>query len=74
MEEKAFVRTLSDLFAQNGQTRHLSHARSEAFFRLTGRLLAENEKYNLTAVTDVRDVILLHYIDSLTVEPYLPRG
>ena len=37
-------------------------------------LLEWNKKFNLTAITDERDIILKHFIDSLTVWPHLPGG
>ncbi len=34
-------------------------------------LYTENEKYNLTATTDEDGIILRHFIDSMTVLPYI---
>ena len=36
-------------------------------------LLEWNEKFNLTAITDERDIILKHFVDSLTAVPFLPE-
>lgn len=39
------------------------------------RLLVEwNEKMNLTAITAPTDVVIKHFVDSLTAAPYLPQG
>lgn len=42
-------------------------------FLLYGDLLREwNEKINLTAITKEEDVIIKHFADSLSLQPYLP--
>ena len=46
----------------------------KSFFALTERMLSVNEQMNLTAIKDPRAVVLLHYLDSLTVAPLLPLG
>ena len=46
----------------------------EKFFKLTKRLLEENEKYNLTAIRTVSGVIENHIFDSLTVADRIPEG
>ena len=46
----------------------------KSFFALTERMLSVNEQMNLTAIKDPRAVVLLHYLDSLTVASLLPVG
>ena len=41
---------------------------------MTEHMLEVNEKMNLTAIKNVDSVILLHYVDSLTAEPFLPQN
>lgn len=44
-------------------------------FMLYKKLLKEwNEKINLTAITDDREIIIKHFIDSLTIEKYIPKN
>ena len=44
-------------------------------FILYKNLLKEwNEKINLTAITDDYEIIIKHFIDSLTIEKYIPQG
>ncbi len=38
------------------------------------KLIKWNERINLTAITDERDVVIKHFIDSLTIIKYLPDG
>lgn len=43
-------------------------------FMVYKNLLKEwNEKINLTAITDDKEIILKHFIDSLTIEKYIPH-
>lgn len=37
-------------------------------------LISWNEKFNLTAITDEREVIIKHFIDSVIAEKYFPHG
>ena len=70
----AFLKKLSDTFNTLGLDRLLTRERGEAFFALYRLLVEENEKYNLTAVTDADGVILLHFADSLMAEGLIPAG
>ena len=47
---------------------------TERFMAYKDILLEWNKRFNLTAITDERDIILKHFIDSLTVWPHLPGG
>jgi len=40
------------------------------FYIFTNYLLSENEKYNLTSITDIDEIIVKHYIDSVMVLKY----
>ena len=44
------------------------------FFEYMNLLLEWNEKINLTAITDVNDIILKHFIDSMTIVKYLKEN
>ncbi len=74
MEKKEFISALTQAFNKNGLGKMLSLEKSEAFFALTERMLAENEKYNLTAITDVDMIILNHYVDCAALAARLPKG
>lgn len=43
----------------------------EQFYKYMNLLLEWNEKINLTAITERKDVILKHFIDSLTISKYV---
>ena len=74
INKKDFTSKLSKVFSANGLSSLLSIERMESFYQLTVRMLQENEKYNLTAITDPEKVILNHYADCVAMSPYLKKG
>ena len=44
---------------------------TENFYKFMNLLLEWNEKINLTALTSQEDIILKHFVDSLTVLKYI---
>lgn len=52
----------------------ISQKQAEQFYKYMELLLEWNEKMNLTAITDPEEVILKHFIDSLTIIPYLKEA
>lgn len=74
LDKKSFTAELIRVFGLNGMGRLLSMEKSEKFFLLTERMLEENEKYNLTAITDWDKIILNHYADCAMLAVRLPKG
>ena len=74
INEQDFKAELSKTFKANGLGQLLNAERSEKFLTLTKRLLEENEKYNLTAITEPKKIILNHYADCATLALRLPKG
>lgn len=44
------------------------------FYKYMNLLLEWNEKINLTAIIEPEEIILKHFIDSITINNYLERG
>ena len=44
------------------------------FFKYKDLLLETNKHMNLTAITDDKEIILKHFIDSLTINKYIDNG
>ena len=74
IDEQNFKAELSRVFKENGLGSLLNLQKSEKFFTLTKRMLEENEKYNLTAITDPDKIILNHYADCAALATKLPKG
>ena len=64
VEREEFFSLLTKTFEANGMSDLLDSEKSDKLYRLTVRLLEENKKYNLTAITDLSRVVLNHYADS----------
>ena len=64
-----------DTVMRENQLSHLNSAENaRKFADLSARMLEVNQHMNLTAITDPRAVIWLHFADSLTVEDFLPQN
>ncbi len=55
------------LWTQILQSNKISSFQQEQFVKYLQLLLEENQKYNLTAITNVDDVMLDHFADSLSI-------
>lgn len=73
IEKQSFISKLNKAFGDNGFAKMLSLEVSEKFLALTERMLEENEKYNLTAITDIDKIILNHYADCAALALRLPK-
>lgn len=74
MDAQSFVSELTRVFKDNGLGSLLSLEKSEKFYKLTERMLEENEKYNLTAITDPKKIILAHYADCAILAAKIKKG
>ena len=74
INKQDFTSKLTKVFKENGLSSLLSIERMESFYLLTERMLCENEKYNLTAITDIDKIILNHYADCVTLASKLKKG
>lgn len=52
----------------------ISSEQAENFYNYMNLLLEWNEKVNLTAITEPKEVILKHFIDSLTISKQIEKG
>ena len=46
----------------------------EQFFEYMNLLIEWNEKINLTAITEPKEIIIKHFIDSLTINKYIEKN
>ena len=74
LDKQSFISLLTKTFRENGMGGLLSKESAEKLYQLTERMLEENEKYNLTAITEPKKVILHHYADCATLSSRLPKG
>lgn len=74
IDASEFKSVLTRVFSENGLSALLNMDRVEKLYTLTEHMLTENEKYNLTAITDRDKIILNHYADCAALAKRLPRG
>ena len=74
IDKQDFISKLNKTFSENSLSSLLNIEKSDKFYLLTQRMLEENEKYNLTAITDVDKIILNHYADCAALASILPKG
>lgn len=74
IKKQDFNSGITKIFAANGLSSYLSVERVDKFYALTVRMLEENEKYNLTAITDVDKIIVSHYADCVLMAAKLKKG
>ena len=73
-DREEFLSLLEATFSANGMAALLDDEKADKLYRLTVRLLEENKKYNLTAITDLPRVVLNHYADSAVLCEYIAQG
>ncbi len=74
MDFSEFSAIFHTVMAHNAQECFATEPLAAKFHALTERMLEVNEYMNLTAIKEPRAVILRHFADSLTVEPFLPQN
>lgn len=73
MSGAEFSHALCRAFAANGLAEPTA-AQSNAFFALFSLLREQGALMNLTAVKEMHDVILRHFVDTALAAPYFPPG
>ena len=74
MELRDFEIKCKEIFGHNGGIACPDGKQIEKLWALTERMLEVNKSMNLTAITDVDGLILRHYVDSVSVLPYISEG
>ena len=69
-----YTSLIKDVFAENGLSLLLNSRNIEQLNILIDRMLTVNKSMNLTAITDVDDVVLKHIADSAVIVKYIPKN
>lgn len=72
MEKEEFKKTIT--FLAKEIDIEFNEEQIEKFYKYMQLLLEWNEKINLTAITNPKEIILKHFIDSLTILKYIKKG
>lgn len=73
MEKTEFILLCKDVLAENGLSRFAGEKECGLYFELLTRLSEKNKVMNLTAITDMRSMILRHIADSLYLLTLCPE-
>lgn len=73
LDKQKFTSQLNKIFEANSLGKLLSREVCDRLMRLTEFMLEENEKYNLTAITETHKIILNHYADCAALAVRLPK-
>lgn len=74
MECIEYKKYLLDIFEKNGCRDLLDDESACKFYKLSNLLVEANKVTNLTAITDEKEIMLKHFIDSSTVCKHIPQG
>mgnify|MGYP002512564027 CR=1 FL=1 len=75
IDQKEFCEYLAKALRQNGMESFADdQALLDSLYALTLRMLEVNEHMNLTTIRQPHDIIMRHYVDSLTVAAHIPEG
>jgi 16S rRNA (guanine527-N7)-methyltransferase len=75
IDQKEFCDYLAAALRHNGMADFADNASLlNSLYALTLRMLEVNEHMNLTTIKQPHDIIMRHYVDSLTVAAHIPEG
>ena len=74
MDFQEFSDFFNTVMAHNGFESPVNEEQSRKFYFLMQHMLETNKSMNLTAIKEEKAVILRHFLDSLTVVPFLPQN
>ena len=72
MEYKEFEKELIENSKKINEI--ITKEQAQSFYTYMGMLLEWNKKMNLTAITDEKEIILKHFIDSITINKYIKNA
>ena len=72
MEKNEFYKEIEENF--NELKIKLNEKQKEQFFKYMNLLIEWNKKINLTAITEPKDIIIKHFLDSVTISKYIKEG
>ena len=67
MDRNSYIIYIIDLFEKNGLGHLIDTDKASKLYELSSLLVETNKITNLTAITDEKDIILKHFLDSATV-------
>ena len=74
MEYREYKDLLYKAFEENGIADLLSNESAEKLYRFSNILVQTNKTFNLTAITDEKEIILKHFVDCASIIKHIPAN
>ena len=74
MEYREYKELLYKAFEENELSDILSEETAEKLYRFSNILVETNKTFNLTAITEEKEVILKHFVDCASILKHIPSG
>lgn len=74
MEYREYKDLLFKAFKENGCAELLNETNAEKLYKLSCILVETNKSFNLTAITEEKEVILKHFVDCASIIKHIPAG
>jgi 16S rRNA (guanine527-N7)-methyltransferase len=73
MNYNEYSSELLQAFEQNGLSHLINEDAAQKLYAFSDILIQTNKSFNLTAITDEKEIILKHFVDCASVCEYIPR-
>lgn len=74
MNLQEYTDYIEKTFSDCGMGDLITDEKAEKFYNFSNMLIETNKVMNLTAITDEKDVVLKHFVDSATICKYIPAS
>ncbi len=74
MEYIKYKEFLYKAFTENNCSEYLNEVNAEKLYRFSNILVETNKSFNLTAITDEKEIILKHFVDCASILKYISRN
>lgn len=73
MNEKEYIQLLTNEFNNNELTNLITEEKAVKLHQFSNILIETNKQFNLTAITDEKEIIIKHFVDCATVIKHIPK-
>lgn len=74
MNYNEYLSEITEAFKKNGFSELISEDAAKKLYRFSDILIQTNKTFNLTAITDEKEIILKHFVDCASACEYIPQG
>ena len=74
MNISEYTETIINAFNQNGLGALINEEKAKILYDFSNLLVETNKTFNLTAITDEKEIILKHFVDCATILKHIPQN